>query len=65
MARATGESPLRLLELPPGDFSALLELVIAERDSRDERMEKRTKASKDMFGLGVIGGVLQTIAEEV
>lgn len=65
MARAAGKSPLRLLDLPPGDFAALLELVIAERASRDDRMEKRAKASKDGFGLGVLGGVLQTIAEEV
>lgn len=65
MARASGRSPLRLLELSPGDFAALLELVVADQADRGKRMEKRAEASKDMLGLGVIGGVLQTIAEEV
>ncbi len=49
----------------PGDFAALWQLAIADQKSREKRMRERASASKDMLGLGVIGGLLQTVAEEV
>lgn len=67
MSRASGVHPLQLLDGAPGDFAALLQIVVAAEKDRDRRTMSRDEAidpEDDPYGIGRISGRLQTIAEE-
>ena len=63
MAQTSGTSPLRLLDLPPGDFAALWQLEIAAEVTKGRRLGDLLRQTPSESFLGPVPSYLHAIAE--